>query len=167
MAMHERLSADVLERIKHWGDVSCIWQGLKLVPAVFVPDAGAKLNKWGWDHVIEGVLVTTGAKALCAVCWGDPSFKNNSCSCFTTAEYSDKNVLHHVFCKMQLIHEDVWVSMQLIHADGWVSMSVHQLFHCLWIKRPIFKDSTMQLQSLERFRIFEIAPCTRTSVHLS
>ena len=73
--MHERLSAEVLESIKHWGDVNCVWQGLKLVPAVFVPAAGHWINAWGFKHVIEGGLVTTGAKALRAVCWGEPSFK--------------------------------------------------------------------------------------------
>ena len=65
--MHERLSAEVLESIKHLGDVSwldVIWQGLKLVPAVFVPGGGARLNHRAWDRVIEGGLVTTGAEAV-------------------------------------------------------------------------------------------------------
>ena len=65
--MHERLSAEVLESIKHLGDVSwldVIWLGLKLVPAVFWLGAGEKLNHRAWNHVIEGGLETTGAEAL-------------------------------------------------------------------------------------------------------
>ena len=64
--MHDRLSAEVLESIKHFGKVSWrdVMLGLKLVPAVFVPGGGARLNLRAWDHVIKGGLVTTGAEAV-------------------------------------------------------------------------------------------------------